>query len=154
MIKAVSFSLGFFFLFAVARPLGAQVVAPSSTTAGNSLELATAKAIENQADTITLRQRIDEARTAEARGDLKGASKLYDNAYDLTQKIGSGIDVETAQTIAGLVRVRMTLAKQAQAGGDYLEAKTQMARVLKVAPQDQAAIEFNQKNEAILAATE
>lgn len=160
MTKAVSFSLGLLFLFAVGSPLRAQNAAPpmtvpaGSASANNSaLALAESKAIENQADTITLRQRIVEARATEARGDLQGAAKLYDSAYELTQQIGSGIDAETAQTVAGLVRVRLALAKQAQDNGDYLAAQEQIARVLKVAPHDPTAIEFKQKNDALLEAT-
>lgn len=151
MTKAVFLSLGFFFLFAVGHPLQAQVAAAQQSA--DSTELAVTKAIKNQADTITLRQKIVEARNAEARGNLDEAARLYDNAYSLAQTIGSGIDVEMADTIAGLARVRMSLARRAQANGDYLAANEQVQRVLKVAPHNSDAVAFKEKNDAILEAT-
>jgi hypothetical protein len=140
MTKVVFLSLGFFFLFAVGRPVHAQVAA--SQQGADPTELAVTKAIKNQADTITLRQKIVEARNAESRGNLDEAARLYDNAYSLAQTIGSGIDVEMADTISGLTRVRMSLARRAQADGDYLAASEQVQRVLKVAPRNPDALAF------------
>src|SRR5260221_9955465 len=139
MTKAVFFSLGFLFLFALA--------VPAQNTA---VDTAVNQAIMDQANTILLRQKLVEARAATDHGDLLVAAKLYEDAYGLTQLIGSGIEAETAQAISGLVSVRMELASRAQKNGDYLEADAQVTRVLKVAPQNPDALAFKQKNNAIL----
>jgi len=87
---------------------------------------------------------------AAARGDLAGAAKLYQEAYDLVQQIGSGIDVETAQTIAGLASTRLTLARQAQSQGNFREADTEVIQVLKADPQNTAALAFKKQNQQML----
>jgi len=95
MTKAVSLSLGFIFLLASAAALPAQ---------NSPTDDAVSQAVLNQANTIVLRQKLADAKNAAARGDLSAAAQYYDQAYALTQQIGSGIDAETAQTISGLVR--------------------------------------------------
>src|SRR5262249_36826085 len=99
-----------------------------------------------------LRQKLADAKSAVARGDLPLAAKLYEDAYTLTQSIGSGIDAEKAQTISGLVSVRMELARRAQGNGDLREADNQVNRVPKVAPQTPAAIAFKKQNDQMIAA--
>jgi len=131
MTKAVSLSIGFAFLLASAAALSAQTT---------PADMAVNQAVLNQANTIVLRQKLADAKSTAARGDLVTAAKYYEEAYALTQQIGSGIDAETAQTISGLVSTRMQLARQAQANGDLREADTQVKRVLKVDPKNQAAI--------------
>ena len=143
MTKAVSLSLGFIFLVASSAMLSAQ----SSPT-----DMAVNQAVLNQANTIVLRQKLADARSAGARGDLTAAAKYYEEAYELMQKIGSGIDAETAQTVSGLVSTRMQLARRAQANGDLREADTQVKRVLAVDPKNQAAIAFKKQNDQMLAA--
>ena len=111
MTKAVSVPLGIFFI--LAGPL----LSPAQTN--NAADLAVTEAVLRQANTMVLRQKLVDARDAAARGDLAVAAKLYQDAYSLVQQIGSGIDVESAQTISGLVSVRLELARQAQRKGDY-----------------------------------
>src|SRR5207248_1256795 len=59
---------------------------------------------------------------------------------------------ETQQAIAGLAATRMTLAREAQSRGDYLEAQAQVQQVLKVDPQNHSAIAFKQKNDQMIQA--
>jgi tetratricopeptide (TPR) repeat protein len=145
MTKAVSFPLGFILLIAAAATAPAQ--SPSATS------LAINRAIINQANTIVLRQKLVDAKNAAARGDLTGAAKLYEDAYTLVQQIGSGIDAEKAQTVAGFAATRLELARRAQGQGDLREADTQVSRVLKVDPQNAAALAFKQRNDKLLAST-
>src|SRR5581483_11853389 len=105
MTKAVFFSFGIFFSFAFSPLLHAQQ---------DPADIAVNQAIIDQANTIVLRQKLVEARAAVEHGDLISAAKLYEDAYGLTQKIGSGIDTETAQTVSGLVSVHLELASRAQ----------------------------------------
>ena len=144
MTKAALLSLGFIILLASAAALS--VSAQTSPT-----DVAVNEGVVRQANTIVLRQKLADAKSAGARGDLVAASKYYEEAYALTQQIGSGIDAETAQTVSGLVATRMQLARQAQSNGDLHEADTQVKRVLKVDPKNQAAIAFKKQNDQMIA---
>ena len=110
-------------------------------------EEAVKEAVKRQADTITLRNKLVEARNVEGRGDVVQAAKLYQEAEALVDQIGSGIDAEKAQTLAGLTATRLTLARQAQSRGDLYEADTQVNQVLKADPQNAPALAFQKGNE-------
>ncbi|HEY3763376.1 MAG TPA: hypothetical protein VGN23_16645 [Verrucomicrobiae bacterium] len=144
MTKVVSLSLGILFLVATAVTLPAQQMSPS-TEAVN-------EAVLRQANTIVLRQKLEDARGAQARGDLQAAVKLYEEAYGLVQSIGSGIDSETAETIAGLDATHMESARLAQKAGDFSEADRQVTRVLKVDPHNPEAIAFKKQNDDLIVA--
>ena len=144
MTKAVSVPLGFFFI------LAGTLLSPAQTN--NAADLAVSEAVLRQANTVVLRQKLVEAKDAAARGDLAVAARLYEDAYSLVQQIGSGIDAESAQTISGLVSVRLELAREAQRKGDFREADTQINRVLKVDPQNPAALAFKKQNDQMIAA--
>ena len=144
MTKAVSLSLGIIFLLATATVLPAQT---------SPTDAAVNEAVLRQANTIILRQKLVDAKNAAARGDLPGAAKAYDEAEQLVEQIGSGIDAEKAQTISGVVSTRLELARQAQHQGDLHEAATQVGRVLKVDPQNSAAQAFQRNNDKMLAAS-
>ena len=109
MTKAVSLTLVFIFLLAAAAPLRAQ--------SGGAAD-AVNQAVLRQAYTIQLRQKLVDAKSATARGDLTLAAKDYEDAYAYVQQIGSGIPAETAQTISGLTSTRMQLARQDQGNRD------------------------------------
>ena len=94
MTKAVPFSLGFIFLLATVVTLPAQ---------NSATEVAVNEAVLRQANTIVLRQKLADARSASSRGDLPAAAKYYEDAKSLVDQIGSGIDAEKGQTISGLV---------------------------------------------------
>jgi tetratricopeptide (TPR) repeat protein len=104
----------------------------------------------DQANTILLRQKLEDARAAAARGDLRGAAKLYEDAKALVDQIGSGINAETVQTISGLSATWLELARQAQRAGDLPEAAADVNRVLKVDPHNAAAIAFKRENDKIV----
>jgi type II secretory pathway component GspD/PulD (secretin)/tetratricopeptide (TPR) repeat protein len=142
MTKVVSASIGLIFIFA------ATVASPAQT---NPADTAVNEAVMRQADTILLRQKLDDARDAVAHGDLTTAARLYDEAYSLVQKIGSGIDAETAQTIDGLASTRLQLARIARDRGDLREANTEVTRVLKVDPKNPAALEFKKQLDKLMA---
>jgi type II secretory pathway component GspD/PulD (secretin)/tetratricopeptide (TPR) repeat protein len=142
MMKAATLPLALILLL-TAVP-ASQGQAPPQETAVN-------EAVYRQANRITLRQKLADARAAQERGALITAAKLYDDAWDLVQKIGSGVDAERDQTIAGLAAVRLELARAAQRKGDYQEARTQADDVLRVDPANAAAVEFKTGNEKLLA---
>ena len=129
--------------------LAAVCVAPAQST---PTDTAVNEAVLRQANTILLRQKLADAENAETRGDLTAAAKSYEDAYTLVTQIGSGIDAEKAQTIDGLTSTRMQLARNAQQRGDLHEADTQVTRVLKVDPQNTAAIAFKKQNDRTIAA--
>jgi general secretion pathway protein D len=142
MTKVVPVSIGLILM------LAAVTVSPAQT---NPSEAAVNEAVLRQANTIVLRQKLDDAKVAVARGDLTAAARLYEDAYSLVQQIGSGIDVETAQTIEGLTSTRLQLARLAQEQGDLREANTQVNRVLVVDPQNPAALQLKKQNDKFMA---
>jgi tetratricopeptide (TPR) repeat protein len=142
MTKAAPLSLGFILLLAAAAMLPAQT---------SPTDAAVNEAVLRQANTIILRQKLLEAKNTAARGNLPGAAKLYEDANTLVEQIGSGIPEEKAQTISGLASTRLALARQAQSQGDLHDADTQVSRVLKVDPQNAAALAFKKNNDRALA---
>jgi hypothetical protein len=142
MTKAVLLPLGFLFLLAAASP----------AQTNSAADMAVNRAVIDQANTILLRQKLEDARGAASRGDLTGAAKLYEDAKTLVDEIGSGIDAETAQAISGLAASRLELARRARHDGDLHEADTQVMRVLKVDPHNAAALAFKKENDQIIAA--
>jgi hypothetical protein len=142
MTKAVSLSLGFVFL------LASIAASPAQTSAA---DVAVNEAVLRQANAIVLRQKLADASSASTRGDLPAAAKLYEDAYALVTQIGSGIDVEKAQTISGFVSTRLELAREAQGRGDLHEADTQINRALKIDPQNATALAFKKQNDQMLA---
>ncbi len=142
MMKAATLSLALTLLLAAA---------PASDAQTPPQEAAVNEAVYRQANRITLRQKLADARAAQERRALPTAAKLYDDAWELVQKIGSGVEAERDQTVAGLAAVRLELARAAQRQGDYQEARTQVDDVLRVDPTNAAAIEFKSGNEKLLA---
>jgi len=142
MTKAVSLSLGLILLLAATAP-GLAQTSPADTAVN--------EAVLRQANTIILRQKLQDAKNTALRGDLPGAAKLYEDAYTLVEQIGSGIDAEKTQTISGLASTRLALARRAQSAGDLHEAATQVGRVLKVDPQNSAALAFKKDNDKLIA---
>ena len=139
---------------AVLLTLGLLVLAASAGTAfaqTSAADLAANRAIINQANTIMLRQNLEDAKASAARGDLAGAAKLYEDAYTLVGEIGSGIDAETAQTKAGLTSMLLELARQAQVKGNFQQADDKVMRALKVDPKNPAAIAFKSQNDQLAA---
>src|SRR5580693_3342105 len=106
--------------------------------------VAVTEAVLRQANTIVLRQKLSDARVVAQRGDMVNAAKLYQESVTLADSIGSGIEPERQQAVAGLVYTRMALARAAQSRGDYIEAGAQVQQVLNVEPKNTAAIAFKQ----------
>ena len=104
MIKAPIFSIGL---------LVALAAAPASYSQAPGQDTAIQEGIRRQAARITLREKLARARDAEARGDLVTAGKLYDEAWALTQQIGTGVDQEIEVSRAGVAAVRLELARAA-----------------------------------------
>lgn len=142
MTKAATLPLALVCLLSAAPVLFAQT--PPEEAAVN-------EAVYRQANRIILRQKLAEARAAQDRGALATAAKLYDGAWDLVQNIGSGVDAERDQTVAGLAAVRLELARAAQRHGNYLEARTQVSDLLRVDPTNAAALDFRNNNEKLIA---
>ena len=69
-------------------------------------EAAVNEAVYRQANQIALRQKLVDARAAQDRHAPATAAKLYDDAWDLVQNIGSGVDAEREQAVTGLAAAR------------------------------------------------
>jgi len=110
------------------------------------------ESVYRTANLIRLRQKLTEAKAAEARQELPVAATLYDNAVELANKIGAGnAQTESAEAVAGLAQVRVTLAQQATERGDWREAETQLERVLKVDPKNPSALLLKAKTDKVIA---
>jgi len=86
MIKAATLPLALILLLTVVAASEAQT--PPQETAIN-------EAVYRQANRITLRQKLADARASQERRALPTAAKLYDDAWELVQKIGSGVERRT-----------------------------------------------------------
>jgi len=146
MIKVVSTSLIFIALFGTSPRNFAQNAA--AVAAAN--QAAADEAIHREAFKVELRRTLADAQALQARGDLVGASKLYEKSYDLIQRIGVQIDAERAETLKGMAETRLELARRAQSKGNLEEASKQVERVLRVDPKNTVAQEFKVKNDKLV----
>ncbi len=142
MIKAATIPLGLLVLFSSA---------PLALPQAQVQDAAVNEAVYRQANRITLQQKLASAQAALERREFALSAKLYDDAWELVLKIGSGVDAEAQQVRAGLAVARMDLAERAQSRGDYKEAATQVQDVLRVDPSNPDAIAFKRKNDRLLA---
>ncbi|HWQ91154.1 MAG TPA: hypothetical protein VN673_05750, partial [Clostridia bacterium] len=142
MIKAATIPLGLILLLTVPVLSFAQQQAQES---------AVNEAVYRQANRITLRQKLVAAQAALDRRDLPAAAKLYDDAWELVLKVGTGVEAEASQVKTGLATARLELASRAQRRGDYREAATQVQDVLRVDPSNAEAIAFRRNNDKLLA---
>jgi general secretion pathway protein D len=142
MIKA-TLPLGLLLL--LATPLFAQAPPGSDD--------AVREAVKRQADFITLHQKLEQAQVAEARHDYQAAANLYDAAWELVVQLGPFIQVrnEAATAKAGLGAVRLVLAQEAQRHHRYREAKVHIDDVLRVDPQNPAALQLRVENDKLIA---
>jgi len=141
-MKPVTLPLGLTILLATSTITLAQ--APVQDSAVN-------EAVMRQANRITLRKRLADARAAEDRHDLQTAAKLYDDAWTLVLNIGiNNVEAEAATARAGLAAVRLELARAAQHRADYREADTQVKDVLRVDPTNPQAIELKHLNDKLV----
>jgi Flp pilus assembly secretin CpaC/tetratricopeptide (TPR) repeat protein len=141
-MKAATFPLGLTLFLASASFVFGQ--SPAQETAVN-------EAVIRQADRIALRQKLADARATQERGDLLKAAKLYDDAWDLVQRIGANVDEEAAVARSGLASVRLQLARAAEHRGDYRDAAVQINDVLRVDPSNAEALELKHANDKMLA---
>ncbi len=148
--KQTMFKLGrFALLVAILSVFSFLPAAISQTSADNA---AVAEAVRRQAYTIEMHQKLTDAQQAFDAKDFARAAKSYEGAYELSQRIGIGIDIETKAAVSGLVATRLQLAQRAEAQRDYVEARTQINGALRVDPKNAVALQFKQQNDALLAA--
>jgi hypothetical protein len=142
MTKAAYLSIG----------LAAMLVTPATLSAQDNVAVDTAvkQSVLNQANTIVLRNKLVDAKATQQRGDIALAAKIYQDCVSTCRQIGSGIDAETAQAIAGLTATRMILARDAQSRGDLHGADIQVQQVLKADPKNQVAVAFQRRNQQAL----
>ena len=141
MMKA-TLPLGLSLLLATAGVSFAQ--APAQETAVN-------EAVIRQANRIALRQKLADALNAQSRHDLPNAAKLYDDAWELVQKIGYvNVEPEADQTRAGLAAVRLELAREAQRTANFKDAAVHINDVLRVDPANSMAIELKRANDKLV----
>jgi general secretion pathway protein D len=146
MIKAALTSSVLVCLFVVAPSLPAQEATSGDTAA------VVREAVRRQAYRIELREKLTEARQAWQQKDLARASKLYEMAHTLVEKIGGSVEAESKEVIEGIVATRSELARQAQQRGDFKDADTQLKTALRVDPKNPALLNLKKHNDVRLEA--
>ena len=106
-------------------------------------------AVRRQEQLIKAREKLAQARVAEARREILYASQQYNTALELVQGIGAMGDNERAEAISGLSRTTLMLADQAMGRGNFVEAKLHIDRVLKVDPTNELAQKMRQQNDRL-----
>ena len=101
---------------------------------------------------IVLRMKLEQADALKAEGELMKSALLYEEAVRQLEIVGeiSQVEVERARTLEGMSAVRLKLASMDQRGGRLVEADKQVVRVLKLNPNDPAAIKFKEANDKLL----
>lgn len=109
-------------------------------------DAASAEAVRRQANMISLRRTIDEARLARSRGEIPLAIQKYEAAWTLSQGL-LNVESERQQIIAELVPIRLDLAREAQSRGNLGEADTQIKNALRLDPTNDAARKAKVEND-------
>ncbi len=102
--------------------------------------IADEEAVRRQNDTRLLHKKLEEAQAAVKRNQLTEAAKLYQEAVALIPQSEVGkpsVEADKKAAVTGLDGVRTTLARQAMAAGDLIEAATQVDVALKVDPNNE-----------------
>lgn len=108
-------------------------------------------AVRREEKAIVLRKTLEAAATAAKQGDLTSAAKAYEDAWNLTEELGSSVEKERNLTIEGFTSTRLALAYNAAKAGEYKEADLQVKRLLKVDPNHVKAKNFKRENDQRLA---
>jgi len=108
-------------------------------------------AVRREEKAIVLRKTLEAAATAAKQGDQTSAAKAYEDAWNLTEELGSNVEKERGITIEGFTSSRLALAYAAAKAGDYKEADLQIKRLLKVDPNHVKAKNFKRENDQRLA---
>jgi Flp pilus assembly secretin CpaC/tetratricopeptide (TPR) repeat protein len=108
-------------------------------------------AVRREEKAIVLRKTLEAAATAAKQGDLTSAAKAYEDAWNLTEELGSSVEKERNLTIEGFTSTRLALAYNAAKAGEYKEADLQVKRLLKVDPNHIKAKNFKRENDQRLA---
>ena len=108
-------------------------------------------AVRREEKAIVLRKTLEAAATAAKQGDMTSAAKAYEDAWNLTEELGSSVEKERNITIEGFTSSRLALAYAAAKAGDYKEADLQVKRLLKVDPNHVKAKNFKRENDQRLA---
>ena len=104
-------------------------------------------AVRREEKAIVLRKTLEAAATAAKQGDQTSAAKAYEDAWNLTEELGSNVEKERGITIEGFTSSRLALAYAAAKAGDYKEADLQIKRLLKVDPNHVKAKNFKREND-------
>jgi type II secretory pathway component GspD/PulD (secretin)/tetratricopeptide (TPR) repeat protein len=107
----------------------------------NPVDIANDEAVRRQEATIQLHLKLELARDAIRRNQLKEAAKFYQEAVAQipNSQVGSTtVDAEKSEAVAGLDAVREKLARFALAAGDMIEANSQVDAALKVDPNNES----------------
>jgi tetratricopeptide (TPR) repeat protein len=118
----------------------------------SNIELATEEGARRQARKIELDRKLADANAAEKKGAFVEAAQLYTDCLNLVKQIGTGVDAQHQQALAGFIATRVQLAEQAQRRGDLAAADDQYAAILREDPKNDQVIQLREANRAVRAA--
>jgi general secretion pathway protein D len=107
---------------------------------------AVTESLRREAAKRELRQKLADAQAAQTKGDIYAAARLYDECMALIKYIGTGVESEYAQVVAGTVQTRLILAEQAQRRNEFEQADLHANVILKEDPKNEAALAFKAQN--------
>ena len=143
MIKAVKLSLGLLLLTGTI----------SIHAQNNAAQIAEEEAVRRQEATVTLHAKLLAAQDTQRKGFLVDAGKLYQEAVSLFPKVTVGepaVEADKKQAVAGLVEVRLQLARDAQRRGNLADANDQVSSALKIDPKNDALLSFKRENDQLI----
>ncbi|MCX6904185.1 MAG: hypothetical protein NTW03_12060, partial [Verrucomicrobia bacterium] len=118
-----------------------------NTNSDGNVEKAITEGVRRQELTKRMQIKLADAQAAQKRGEIEGAAKGYDEAFQLGQKVGAGIDQEMKQAVTGVVETRTQLVKQAQRRMDFAEADLLITRMLSVDPKNSQVLDLKKEND-------
>ena len=102
---------------------------------------------------IVLRMKLEQAEAVKGEGELMKAALLYEDAVRQLELVGDipQVQAERARALAGMSAVRLKLAQMDQRKNRLIEADKQVVRILKLDPNDAAALKFKAANDRLIA---
>ena len=140
MKKIAILSLSVALLYAPATSVPAQKA---------EVDIAGDEAVRRQAHKEDLKRKLVDAAAAQKKGAFLESAQMYTDSLELVKKVGTGVEAEHKQALAGFTETRLQLAESAQRAGNYGAADDQYRSILKHDANNPIVQELWKKNEAL-----
>ncbi|MCS1408932.1 MAG: Type II secretion system protein D [Verrucomicrobia subdivision 3 bacterium] len=139
--------------FRIAMNLTVAVAATMTAIGQPTQSLVQDEIVRREEALIILRMKLEQAEALKVEGELMKAALMYEEAVRQLELVGEipQVEAERERTLAGMSSVRLKLAAINQRNNELVEADKQVVRVLKLNPNDGAALKFKEANDKLLA---